>query len=375
MNFEFTQNQLDQIQTFIDQGALPGTNFSDAYQYISDLLEEASELPKELSVANLWLQGAAQANSGNGPFADLIWQYTAQQLTMRDLSNKIPDIQEASNQVAINLLNDILDRGVIALDPQQIRIKDASAIKQVLYSGIPSDTAYINDAGWSGALLFSGLGLDETWRLLGRNDTATLDKLDDIKNVLFAYNALNYSANYVLDQTLSGNYSIASVWDSFNIWLELPESLRSTSFVAYSTKDQIVGPAMGYVENIGAENLLDMLRRAYLGTAVNETTKENFNTNAAEFFGGINAVEQQEMDIEWLGSYSQQELELLAISSEKYRNALVALSVFAIDLDDYTGRELELFSPETGIGSLTTKWVSDRAHMFERMIEGMILEA
>lgn len=56
----FSQQQRDQIRARLEQGSLPGVNYSDAYSTIADWL---SDLGAE--DVRCWFRGAAQANSGS----------------------------------------------------------------------------------------------------------------------------------------------------------------------------------------------------------------------------------------------------------------------------------------------------------------------
>src|SRR5690606_20680765 len=54
-----------------------------------------------------------------------------------------------------------------------------------------------------------------------------------------------------------------------------------------------------------------------------------------------------------------------AFSAERYRNALMILSSFALELPSYAGRGLDLYSTVTGTGSITEQWITDRARMLQ----------
>ena len=57
----------------------------------------------------------------------------------------------------------------------------------------------------------------------------------------------------------------------------------------------------------------------------------------------------------------------MANSDAKYRNALLGLSVFALELDaaQYAERQLDLYNPATGTGQITEQWIRDRAEMLQ----------
>lgn len=142
------------------------------------------------------VRGATEANAGRGSTAALIREYTQTQNQLR-YGNRLGDaqMQAASDSVAENLLRDVLGEATDGWpagqvpDITRIAESDARAVGKTLFNRDPSDTAaeLQQNAAWSGTLLFSLLGSDQTGRLLGTGASGQLDTLNDVRDVLFAY--------------------------------------------------------------------------------------------------------------------------------------------------------------------------------------------
>ena len=85
MPFDFPPVDQVQIETLFQQGqanaATPGA-FSPMYSYINGVLLAGNPAPvadPEVKKSQLWISGAVQANSGVGPFAVVIREYTQTQ--------------------------------------------------------------------------------------------------------------------------------------------------------------------------------------------------------------------------------------------------------------------------------------------------------
>ncbi len=206
-DFYLTQAQIDVIKAMRDEAVDNNAeNYSHIYQHIGDLLA-AQGGPAD--VTN-WFRGAEQANAGTGAFSAMIRAYSERQMELRgigDLYIADPNLmQDASNRVAILALEDILgensDTSDNRLQPdgswlfpslEEIALRDAIGVGQILFASLPpGDTARAEEqnAGWSGTLLFSALNSDQTSRLVSAGGDG-LDVLDDLKNILFAYDALS----------------------------------------------------------------------------------------------------------------------------------------------------------------------------------------
>jgi len=81
MPFAFDTAQQVQIEVLFQQGELNG-RYSPMYAYINGLLNTGNPPPTvdiEVKKSQLWMSGAAQANSGVGPYAVVIREYTQNQ--------------------------------------------------------------------------------------------------------------------------------------------------------------------------------------------------------------------------------------------------------------------------------------------------------
>ncbi|WP_246782178.1 toxin-antitoxin system YwqK family antitoxin [Wohlfahrtiimonas chitiniclastica] len=252
---KLTQAERDTIQKLYDgkaQGNPP--NWSHAYTAIAELLEKKLDLDNiytgngELRKGEdhpvvVWFRGAAQANNPDSTsvYSVMIREYSEQQMALRGISYSDALMQQASNKVAENAMNDILDReldqdGFYSFPTiEDISLQDAIGVGQVLFSGLENgdtaksdgENAYASmNAGWSGTMLFTSLGSDQTWRLftagdyLGDNDEygdrinkVSFNRMDDLKNVLFAYFSMKKAISAtILDK--DGNF-LSGSWDQF----------------------------------------------------------------------------------------------------------------------------------------------------------------
>jgi hypothetical protein len=198
--FRFSTEQLASLDVLRDQARISGSYVA-AYQYILDVLDPPGfnfTKPRDQADVGLsysWFVGARQVNEGSGPFARLIIEYTQQQAELRyGTAFTLAKMQEASNKVADTVLTAIInpqiptDTGLLP-DITEIAKYDATAVAEILFGNDPLDTAFTNSAAWPGAVLFPLLGSDQSWRLLGAPGDGALDTVDDLKNVLFAYDS------------------------------------------------------------------------------------------------------------------------------------------------------------------------------------------
>jgi Ca2+-binding RTX toxin-like protein len=400
--FYFTQAQIDVIRGYQQRGPNAAGNYSDFYDYVAGILPASGE--------QRWFQGAAQANAGTGAMSAMIREYTKRQLLLRGLTIVDAEMQTASNAVATNVLADILDSARqqpdgtwLAPSIEDIARNDATAVGEVLFQALPEgDTARSNNAGWSGALLFSPLGSDQTFRLLGAGAAGVLDKLDDAKNVLFAVDSFYAGFRAALDAVIAeiGNLTtlVISPTDSAStrsfkqlctdvgITIEIISDNLGEAAVTSKLTTILPSEAREYlkaIENFGAAAVLDMLRTTYTGAPLADTSNENFAANAAAFFqeSSIANSRQQSLNVELTVGATASELSSLALSSAPYRNALAGLSIFVLDLteDELASRQLDVYDTATGTGYLSREWIADRSSFLiwkmyraENGIEGVI---
>ncbi len=108
-----------------------------------------------------WIEGAVRVNGGDGFFADFIREYTKIQYQLRggDLAQAETLNQEASNRIALNLANDILNNNGILPGIGGLGALDAGAAASTVFENIPSGEG-ADYAPWAGTLLFPFLGYD-----------------------------------------------------------------------------------------------------------------------------------------------------------------------------------------------------------------------
>jgi Ca2+-binding RTX toxin-like protein len=368
---------------------------------IGGKLREAADFEKEvaniLRSAKLWLDVAIDANGGQGAYSALIRAYTLRQGELR--LNKVfsdSQMQESSNQVAVNFMNSLMNGSVkFDLPPwtvpsiDQIAAIDASAIGEVLFrkeAGI-EDTASSQNAGWSGTIGFSLLGGKppyETWRLIFAGDPgsdvkeshelARVNRLDDYKNILFAIDS--YSAGL---QAVIKNFGANIVGTVFSV---MPEQINIglasgniNPLIQYVVKNTPVSPAVNLILRYGLNDFFDMFRRTYDGNcAAMPTTMETFAASAYAFFSALSPTQSQSIVTKAIGEYGSASTWVsLATQAtpvgEALRNSLKQLSEVVIErADGYSGRGLELYDPQTGEGIITEQWIVDRAQMLARLI-------
>ena len=372
MSYTFTPGQILEIENLLVQGPVQG-NYAHAYRYLADLLatpQADGSTPKDdpaVDQVYRWLRGAEQANAGEGVFSALIREYTQQQAELRIGGRfTVEQMQEASNAVATALLQDILDNNNQLPTIGEVAEHDARQVGDVLFSQLGSqDTAYSENSAWSGTILFSGLGSDQSSRLVksGPNQNA-VDTLDDIKNVLFAYQSMLSAGSTVL----AGNFSysdFSEFWDDTAIAADLAWDAITNPLKTYELfQNSPAAETALFIHNYGPERVFEMIRDVYTGNT-SAATVVNFNSEAYAFFSNthIDANSQQQTGIEFLNGKSVNELRTMAFESEKYRNALMSLSSIAVELNDYSGRGLSLIERDTGDGNLSTVWIRERASM------------
>ncbi len=224
MPFIFDVPQQTQIEVLFNQGqsqaAMPGA-FSPMYDYVNNVLLSGSPPPTadlEVKKSQLWFSGATQANSGLGPYAIVIREYTQNQQRLH-LGRPAPGgtgvggLQEASNRVATGVFNDTKLGNLQEIPPRlpwtllrvdQIARNDATAVGEVLFNIPGSSAASPQNAAWAGSVLHPLLGDDQSWRLIsaplqgsGIPAETIANTFDDWRNLLFAqasyYRALRSS--------------------------------------------------------------------------------------------------------------------------------------------------------------------------------------
>lgn len=365
-NSYLTDEQISIINDLKDRAPNADGNYADVYNAIAGMLPDGA--------VKLWLEGAALANAGQGVFAEIIRSYSQRQMELRGVAYSDTLMQKASNQVAINALNDILDPSRRSSTGQwlvptisDIANNDATGVGQVLFASLGNDTAggEIN-AGWSGTILFSALGQNETNRFT-RQGGADLNRVDDIKNLLFAYDAYAYAFEktrsagltdlLTLDKTLLDDLGVG--WETFVTagFGELRALATNNITSLLSGEARRLGEI---ISEAGTHVVLDWLRATYLGKRSDSaTTPESFAGAAQSFFSGLDSSIALNANTILLPS-EKSALVSLAKGNISVRNALYALSPIAIELPGYSS-DLSLADVETGKGALSDEWIDKRA--------------
>lgn len=384
MAYQFTQDEIAQISAARDLCPLNSVNpdnptttgnwvpfyttlFNILGQRIDSNTVTGNDL-QDLINAKLWLGVAIHANGGDGMHSAFIRAFTNREgLLRRGSEFTTEEMQYASNGVALYLWND-LSKGINGLawtvpSIANIAKSDASSIGFNLYGAgaigqrLPSDddTAITANAGWSGSLGFNLLGGTspyESWRLIAGGDggetrAATLNTLDDFKNILFAVDAYQYALqagffqgvldliNATIDLFASlGGYSeqsqaFASLRAQANISKQSGDI--SPYLTALVARTPVIAPTVNLILNIGTNRFLDMLRGVVDGKVkIGETTEENFAVNAQQFFSGFTAEQLQNMNAKIFSNATG--LGDLAQSDVNARAALAAMSLITVDV-------------------------------------------
>src|SRR5476649_2579014 len=314
--------------------AIEGRNCAPFYQALSDIIGEKlsgriifdSEVELTLKSAKLWLDVAIDANGGRGAYSALIRAYTVHQGQLRlNETFSAGFIQRSSNGVAINFVNSLIHGSPIDhLDPwtvpliHQIASIDAIAVGEILF--MPKicdlDTASIQNSGWSGTIAFSLLGGEspyETWRLISAGDPeseikgnhakAKVNRVDDLKNILFAIDSYNVAVKSVIKNF--GRNTLASLFSLVPEQINVALSSGSVNpLIQYVVKDTPISPTIDLILRYGINAFLDMFRRTYDGgISVVSTTDETFAENAYTFFSKFSSVQSQSIVAKTIGEY------------------------------------------------------------------------
>jgi hypothetical protein len=365
MSLPLTDEQMSQLRPLVD-----ARNYPAAYDLLKEWTEDVED--PDVQLFRTWLLGAADVNQGVGPFAALIGAYNIRQGELRGWPTNSADNQAASDVIAYRFFHELVY--------PESRIPDMEVLvnfepngARFLFDNYPDDgdTTKTQGANWVGTLLISPFGFDRTNLLLTEGVSETqLDCVDDLKNVLFAYDAFKAAIWGVRD----ADWSLSSTWHAVQAMWNLPEGGRLNGLPPQSW-DQLDNIIMDLargrtaardfelVRLLDKNDTLDHLMSAWLGRRTNNTTDETFVATASEFFQSIAGNVQRTTGLERLDDKSADELAALALNDAKYRNALRSLSTFALDLttEQYEQRHLQLFDPMTGQGDMTLNYLEDRA--------------
>ena len=296
MLYQFTIAEILEIENLENQGL-----YSDAYALVAQILSDNAPDTDEVNQVRIWFEGASQVNSNSGLFDILIRSYTQRQgeLHFGVSSNTLfsdSQIQEASDEVARRALDSIInplnDRQLP--DINSIAIDDATGVGDTLFVSDLNDTAFTNNAAWSGVTLFSLLGSDQTFRLLNSGNSNELDTLDDLRNILFAIDSFDYAIGQVLTSPFAT--TLADLFTSLSV-LSLDPGKTASVAISPTAEDALIDLTKGDVANSGIEYVVRTDRldtvsklRELFGLQNVTITEENYSTHAFELFS---LIEQQ----------------------------------------------------------------------------------
>ncbi|KPW93228.1 calcium-binding protein [Pseudomonas syringae pv. coryli] len=351
---------------------------------------------ESIKSARLWLSVAIEANGGEGFYSDIIRSYTIRQGELR-LGRTFTDeeIQASSNVVARNVVNGLINgspRDALAAwsvpTISQIAALDAAAIGEQLFEASlgTQDTATSQNSAWSGTIGFSLLGGEspyETWRLItsgdpdstnpGTHQTATVNRLDDFKNILYAIDSYRYASLKAVAGTLTSipQNELADRLVSF-VPKQIAIALASGNYIPliqYVVKDTPISGSVQAILNYGTDKFLSMIASVYTGSFVREGS--DFTKDAYSFFSTIALEKNQNTVVKLITDYD--DWQTLAQSNSDtgmaIRNSLKYFSPVVIeDATLQNGRGLDLYSEAEGTGTITESWLNDRAEMLKRLL-------
>jgi Ca2+-binding RTX toxin-like protein len=366
-------------------------DYSHIYRFIANMLDDVPGGSGD--DVQTWLHGATQANAGQGAYSAMIRAYSAQQMVLRGVEYSDELMQLASNKVAERALEDILRTDRIQPDGtwlfptiHELAERDATGVGEVLFAELPfGDSARdpligggIN-AGWAGTILFSGLNSDQTRRLISAGDNQQVDRLDDLKNLLFAYDAYRAGFEAALFSALDSLTSFQSFFDQFlpdvGILIETfwgarnnPDALRAliSKSLTYMLPDE-VKPFGELIEQVGLVRVLGMIRGTTQGQVVESTEEVMFTLIAQSFFASYGTAQLQAASVQLLPG-DPSALAELARTDISARAALAALSVIRVPVEFSAGQRLSLYNEQTGTGKITDEWITDRSNMLAGLI-------
>lgn len=405
------QDYLDLQATYTsaEQGNIPWWAL---YEKVSELLQAAISIGAvaaadmaETEAAILWFDGAVKVNKGEGAFSTFIREYTARQFELRFGSSSmdvvIDQMQAVSDAIAVRVVrDDILANEGILPTMEQLADSDASIAGMMLFASLGSnDSAVSSNSGWSGAVLFSMFGTDESDRLLSGGDTNKLDTLGDLRDVLFSIDAFNAAFNKtIINSTISAltttkgrleflkdlgilERALATRGESLDYYAEAISKISSEAefsewVLTALLAGEVAAPAISAIFSYGGvESVFKSVESAYLGYTVDEISEDDLASTLSGFFTAIKDADLNGMKIKLLSDFGESNDLLTAAQRDDaegmaVRNALKFLSPIVIYNDEgFWGRDLELYNEVTGEGVISQEWLIDRIAMLESLVE------
>ena len=317
MSYVFTTEQQQELSALIIAiESDENRDYAEVYQLIAEILFEPQLLPYDGSIPSygpsladqdpaimevaLWFAGAAQVNAGEGAFSVLIREYTRYQLQLRDPNwSNLSDeeqkqlIQDASDQVAKNAIEDILEDWTLPT-LNQIAFSDAVGTGQILFDFLAeTDSAHPNaqNSAWSGALLFSLLDVNEdgesgeqSWRLLGNLEDGQFSTFEDFRDVTFAALSFIHAFNEI---------NISDLFDGADDIYVALRTAYEDSFFSFPEAEQVLENMLGgddaegavkFALDNGPANLISQLASLYGHDIDPSSSPDQLAQQAQSFF-------------------------------------------------------------------------------------------
>lgn len=325
----------------------------------------------------IWLIGASGVNASEGVFSNVIREYNVYQVAMRygtdtDSTALSFLVQKASNAVGALVVDQIKKLDGVLPTIKQIGESDLVGVRDTLFTSngdnLDGGELYLNQA-WPGIVMLNKLGetafVDRLLQVGESDQTEYVDTVGDLKNMLFSWAA--FEAAYWDTFKVGWKATLADIAVSANIMSlsdigDIPPSqlylnlIEPTGSAAKKYLNEIV--------TLGSDKVLNMLMSSFQGRVVTEVTPDNFIQKAYEFFNDPAIGDERVKSLNWLDGNASEWVEAAKnnnLQGLAYRSALAGLSVFVVD--PLTSIGLGLYDAETGAGTLTNEWISDRAQM------------
>ncbi len=396
MAYQFTNQELDQLQAVANRAELGEISWARVYEKVSTILTAAVKdnrvADNDIDETNriiLWFDGAVLVNSGESVFSTLIRKYTARQLELHygqgAAENVINQMQNASDEIAQQVvLNDIFRNSGLLPSIEEIANRDAAIVGGILFGqSSETDSAIAFNAGWSGSILFSIFGTDETDRLLSAGRKNEFDTLEDFRNLLFAVDAFNYAAESADDFSKVFGSDIGE-----NLVIGY-RALRSGVDSASEFFDFLAGGIDGAVNDDWNQLLLAVVGGGVAESAISFITSynryelvedlsslfgindspvdsTNFLERANTVFSTIQTNNQLSLNISRLDGLSADALYEAAQSSIAYRYALVNTNAFVLENAESVYATHDVNGELT---NLSDQYLRDRADYLSNLLE------
>ncbi|MEC4718281.1 hypothetical protein RY831_03915 [Noviherbaspirillum sp. CPCC 100848] len=400
-NFRFTADQINTIRSLRDAGTVDN-KWSHVYEYIENILPDGTNEKR-------WFAGAAEANAGRGTFSEIIRYYSETQMDLRGANKNIDTdgipgtdfMQEASNEVAAAALRDILgenaltarkreaaaDGSVLAPTIDDIANADAIGVGRVLFASIPTDSAYLpQNAGWAGSVLFSALGSDQTYRLVGdRNDKGPFlfDTLDDIRNIIFS----RFSLKEALGSALEAGQDVKQALIDAGIGAKASWNLGLETYLKSNSIFTLLVPGGSPIRSIAVtldsysdSAILDMLRRSVYGNDIPATIDEiAFRSNSLTLFNQLGDTTLYKLGMVDGDLASQSKLDFTALVALQAASVLRFSGSVALERLQNSNYEsfikwqqdlLNTNASKFGTANYSEQWRNDRMKLIEALRDG-----